>query len=253
MNAIGYIRVSTQEQARKGLSLDAQADRITDYCRAKGLTLLTLVREEGRSAKNITGRPELTALLEAVRSPGTRWEGERIHAIVVCRIDRMFRSAVDGLNTVELFKRRKVAFHSIDDAWDTTTPMGEAMLTIVLAFAQMERRVTSERISVTLRSQKAAKGGSPVSDHRKAMGGTDLGNPPLGLRLEGRKGHKRMVPDENELRVVRRIFELHDAGEGPTAIAQALYRENLNNRKGFPVHPRQVRRCLERAYLREYL
>src|SRR5689334_18214890 len=89
---LGYVRVSTTEQAREGVSLDAQEERIHAYCQMSNLNLLNIVREDGISAaKALASRPGGREIVAAVT-------GKRIQHIVALKLDRLFRDAVDALN-----------------------------------------------------------------------------------------------------------------------------------------------------------
>ncbi len=79
---------------------------------------------------------------------------ERIQAVVVYKIDRMFRSVRDALLTFDLFKEQNIEFHSVVEKWDTSTAMGEFAMNMLLSIAQLERRQTSERTRFTLREKK---------------------------------------------------------------------------------------------------
>ena len=120
MRAIGYIRCSTHEQADSGLGLDAQAERIRAYAALKGLDI-DIITDAGESGgKPLASRAGGQRLLAAVR------EG-KAKAIVLLKLDRGFRNAVDCLATVEQWERKGIALHIVDlggNAIDTTTAAG---------------------------------------------------------------------------------------------------------------------------------
>jgi DNA invertase Pin-like site-specific DNA recombinase len=97
--AVAYCRVSTEEQARGGVSLDAQAERLEAYCRSAGLHLVELVKEEGVSgAKRLDTRPGGKQLL-----PLVNWG--KVQHIVALKLDRLFRDAQDALYQMGRFRR----------------------------------------------------------------------------------------------------------------------------------------------------
>lgn len=159
MRALGYIRVSTAEQAACGHSLQAQAERIRAWCVARDLELVDVVADEGVSAaKPLSARKGGADLL-------ARMAAGDADVVVVVSIDRMFRDAQDGLNTL-LGQDGKggMALQSVTDPCDTTTAMGRFILTVWLARAQLEREQTCERnlaISRSLRAQGRPNGNTP--------------------------------------------------------------------------------------------
>ncbi len=106
--AIGYIRVSTEDQAREGVSLDVQAERIRAYCQAKGWTLTEIIRDEGRSARDLN-RPGIQRVLELAR----KRNGARVADVVVLKLDRLTRSVKDLGPLMDEFKRLRFGFTSI--------------------------------------------------------------------------------------------------------------------------------------------
>ena len=131
MKAIGYTRCSTQEQADSGLGLTAQTERIRGYCRMKDLALLDIIQDAGVSGgKPLADRDGGRELLRIIRKRQT-------DAVIMLKLDRMFRNAGDCLTTVERWEKAGVALHIVDlgnNAIDTTSAAGRFML-VVLAGA----------------------------------------------------------------------------------------------------------------------
>jgi len=159
MNLIGYIRVSTEEQARDGISLGQQAARLEAYCALHGHTLLRVVTDEGISASTpLAKREGGKDVLQALKSG-------QVGGVVVVRLDRLFRDALDGLaffrGTAE---RHGATVHSVSELIDTGTPAGKLALTIQLAAAQYERDLAVQRATEcngSLREQGRVYGGIP--------------------------------------------------------------------------------------------
>ena len=103
MKAIGYIRVSTEEQAATGISLDAQRAKIEAYATLKDLELVGIVEDAGKSAKDLK-RPGVQQVLDMARR-------KAVDAVIIIKLDRMFRCTVDALNTAQDFDRRGAALH----------------------------------------------------------------------------------------------------------------------------------------------
>ena len=146
MKAIGYIRVSTEEQAAHGISLDAQRAKIEAYALLKDLELVDIIEDAGKSAKDLK-RPGVQQVLEKARR-------KEIDAIIIVKLDRMFRCTVDALNTAQDFDRRGVALHSIHESLDTQSAMGKFFFTLTAALAEMERGLIGERTKTALARKK---------------------------------------------------------------------------------------------------
>lgn len=140
-----YIRVSTDEQAREGVSLEAQEGRLLAYAQSQGWTQIRLFREEGVSGKTLR-RPQLQMLLNAIAK-------EEITMVLVYKLDRLSRNQKDLLTLVEeIFEAKKVGLRSITEPFDTTTPFGKAMLGLLAVFAQLERETIVERTKMGKRA-----------------------------------------------------------------------------------------------------
>lgn len=136
-----YVRVSTGHQVDK-CSLPFQKKELQNYCEH----ILHAVPEEieifedaGRSAKN-TKRPAFERMMKKVRA------GELSH-VLVYKIDRISRNLVDFSIMYDDFKENKVTFISLNEQFDTSSALGEAVLKIILVFAELERKLTAERVS----------------------------------------------------------------------------------------------------------
>ena len=228
--AVGYVRVSTEEQAREGVSLDAQECRLRAYCTAAGLELVHLVREEGVSAsKPLAVRPGGAELLRLML------EHQAGH-VVALKLDRLFRDTADALAQTSAWDSTGTALHLVDmggQAINTASAMGRLFLTITAAFAELERNLIRERTSAAL-AHKRDKG-EPVS------------RAPRGCRNEG----KRLVPDAGSegLRLAARARVLRAQGLSLAAVARALEAEGFRPERGRRLYPETVRYILGNARL----
>jgi len=146
---IGYLRVSTEEQASSGLGLDAQRDTIQRCADAHGWDVIWHV-DEGLSAKSLD-RPQLQAALTRLHVLPKRRD---VDGIVVAKLDRLSRSVVDFAGVLELARARKWALVAIDLGVDTSTPTGELVANVMMSVAQWERRVIGERTSAAMQAAK---------------------------------------------------------------------------------------------------
>lgn len=203
-----YTRVSTDEQAREGLSLDEQKNRLESYFYAMGWNQsLRYFIDEGFSAKNIK-RPQLQALIEAVKD-------DQISKVIVTKLDRFSRKLQDLLILIELFQSHGVSFISISESFDTNTPSGRLTLQVLGAVAEFERERIRERVIDNM--------------FHAAKKGQWLTQPPFGYKLVD----KELVIDENEAKVVRRIFSLYlEDNLGFYAIAKLLNEEGVPSSTG---------------------
>jgi DNA invertase Pin-like site-specific DNA recombinase len=144
--AIGYLRVSTAEQAKHGYSLDAQRECIADEAVRRDWTV-DYVEDAGYSAKSLN-RPGLTHALDLLKR-------RQASVLVVCRYDRLTRDMGDWQDLLRLAKRQRWAIVALDFDIDTTTPMGEASANNIVNMAQLERRLIGDRTRVALANAKA--------------------------------------------------------------------------------------------------
>jgi len=203
-----YCRVSTDEQAREGMSLDEQQDRLKSYCKAMGWNETPIIFiEDGYSAKNLD-RPHLTRLLNQVR------KGE-ISKVLVTKLDRMSRRLRHLLEMIDLFEDHKVSFISISESFDTNTPSGRLTLQVLGAVAEFERERIRERVFENML--------------HGANHGKWLTQSPYGYNLI----NKELVINEDEAAVVRRAYELYlNQGMGFYAIAKTLNEEGIPSKQG---------------------
>lgn len=144
---IGYLRVSTEEQANSGLGLDAQRDTIQRYADAHGWDI-EWYEDAGLSAKSLD-RPQLQAALTRLHSKKRDVDG-----IVVAKLDRLSRSVVDFASVLERARARGWTLVAIDLGVDTSSPTGELVANLMMSVAQWERRVIGERTSAAMQAAK---------------------------------------------------------------------------------------------------
>ncbi len=206
-----YIRVSTQEQAQEGVSLEAQEERIAAYCTMRGLDAVAVIREEGISAgKPLATRPGGAELLGLVAAG-------KVQHVIALKLDRLFRDAEDALHETKAWDKAGVALHLVDmggQTIDTRSSMGRMILTMLAGFAEFERGVIRERTATALRHKKA---------HRQAYGPT-----PYGFRREGDALH----PDAAEQATLEDIRTWQGAGWSLRRIARELAARGIPTKRG---------------------
>ncbi|MCM3294141.1 recombinase family protein [Paenibacillus sp. MER 180] len=193
-----YIRVSTEEQAQHGYSIDAQKEKMIAYCKSQGWTEYKLYIDDGYTGTNMD-RPALNRLIRHV-------ENQKINLVVVYKLDRLSRKQRDVLYLLEeVFEKKNTGFKSATEPFETTTPFGKAMIGILAVFAQLERDMIVER-TTTGRRQRIRQG--------KWYGGRE----PLGYYWDKEKEQLIIVPDEAML--IKAIFDKYKNGDSRLSIAE---------------------------------
>jgi site-specific DNA recombinase len=147
MQVVGYARVSTEDQAREGVSLDTQQAKIEAYALVKDWRLVEVIRDEGASAKSLK-RPGLQRLLGLVKAG-------QVDVVMIAKLDRLSRRVRDVYDLVELFEQKRVALVSLQESLDATTATGRAMIGLLAVMSQLERELIGERTSDALQHLKA--------------------------------------------------------------------------------------------------
>ncbi len=207
MKAVGYIRVSTEEQAREGISLEVQEDKVKKYADLHNLDLVEVIRDEGKSGKDLNR--------EGIQKVITLCKDRSVDHLVVYKMDRLTRRTLDLLTLVEeVFKPNRVQFHSISEKVDTSTAQGKFFLTITGAMAQMERDLISERTREALQY--------------KISKGENVGSPPLGFLAED----KKLLRIDGEFKVVSYVKSLKRKKLSLRQIANRLNEQGVSTKRG---------------------
>lgn len=192
--ALGYVRVSTDEQASHGHGLDAQRAAIRTACELRGWDLLEVVGEEkGASAKTL----ERAGLQDTLR----RMDRGEADVLVVAKIDRLSRSLSQGSAVLERAALRGWSLVTLDFDLDNTTPVGEMVANQLLTAGRFERRMASLRTKEGLAAARAK-----------------------GVRL----GRPRTLSDAT----LRRIVKERAAGRSLGKIAAALTADGIPTARG---------------------
>lgn len=203
---VAYIRVSTDKQADKGVSLDAQRAKVEAYAALHDLTMVDVIVET-ESAKSLE-RPGLQRALGML--------GASADALLVVKLDRLTRSVRDLGHLVETyFASGAAALLSVAEHVDTRTASGRMVLNIMATISQWERETIGERTSVAMQ-------------HMRTRGEHTGGRAPYGHRVSADGVHLEADPAEQA--TIARASELHAQGLTLRAVAAALAAEGKLSR-----------------------
>ena len=205
LRAVGYVRVSTEDQAREGFSLSAQERAISDWCKAKRWNLVKVYKDEGISAYRNVERPAFNSLMKDIGA----WD-----VCVVWKLNRLHRTMRGFIQTALTLEEKGKDLASVTESIDTSSAIGKFVYHILGAISELESGQTSERVKFAF----AEKFESDTAWFTR---------PPLGYRLVD---HKLQVVLE-EAAIVKALFE-----KAPTMIVKELVRwahQNGIHGKGF--------------------
>jgi len=229
-NTVCYARVSTLEQAHRGVSLDAQVERLTSYCSAMGLNVIAVIREEGVSAgKPLNTRPGGIRLINLLK------DGQANH-VVALKLDRLFRSTEDALKMTTSWDSKGIALHLCDMGGtniNTQSSVGKIMITLLASFAEFERTLIAERTASALAHKKK---------NRQAYN-----HLPYGFQRDG----KLLVPNEAEQKVLKRIFAWRKEERSLYEIACELNDLGVPSKKGGKWHAATIAHIVNNDLYRE--
>jgi len=221
MKAIGYLRVSTQEQAREGVSLDMQRAKIAAWANLHDAELVDTFADEG-----VTGtRADRDGLRQAI-------EAARQHKcpLVVYSISRLSRSTRDMLTIADQLKRSGADLVSLTEKIDTTTAAGKMVFRMLAVLTEFERDQIAERTRHGM-AQKRAQG-------------FRVGSVPHGYQADD---EGRLVSVETEQKIIALVNELRDRGLSLRQISAELEKRGAFNRAGRPFNPKSIAAMLQAA------
>lgn len=220
VRAVGYVRVSTEEQATSGLSLSHQRTRIVAFAKASDFDLVEVIEEPGKSGKNLK-RPGMTRALELL-------EGGEVQALVVLSLDRLTRSVKDLGHLVEFFDRTGTALVSVQDSINTLTAAGRLVLNVLGSIAQWEREAIAERTAAAM----------AVKRHRGEKTG---GKVPFGYDADEAGRLSLNVREQEALNLIKR---LRKRGLSLRRIGESLVKAGFTPKLGGSWHPQVIRQII---------
>ena len=191
-----YTRVSTEDQAKEGFSLDAQLEKLKSYCNARDWEIAGEYIDDGYSGRYVK-RPAYNRMMEEIN----KWD-----AILVIKMDRIHRNSKNFMMMMEYLKKEEKEFVSMSESLDTSTAMGRFVMDIIQRIAQLESEQIGERVYVGM-EQKA-----------KTNGGVLGFNIPYGYDYSNGK----LTINNNESENVKNIFQNYLNGISMKKIAEEL-------------------------------
>ena len=227
--AVGYVRVSTSEQAVSGLSLAAQRRRIEAQAVVSDVDLIEILSDDGHSASTMN-RPAMTELVARV-------DGGLIDVIIVSKIDRLTRSVKDLCLLLERLDQARradgskgVDLISCAESLDTSTATGILVINIMASVSQWERQVIAERTRAALQELRAQ--------------GRSTGIPRFGYTVD-KNGHT--LEDAEEQQILARVTELRQEGDSWQAVARTLTGQGIRTRTGGAFSRQGIRQIAKKA------
>ncbi len=184
-----YIRVSGEEQKIKGLSLEAQQERLEAYAKERGWLITGVYIDAAKTArKNMHKRAEFQRMMEAVKR-------DEVDVLLFCRLDRWFRSVADYYKVMEILEAHNCNWVTSDEEYNTSTANGRLYINVKLSIAQNEADIGGERIEV-------------VFDSKIAHGTVVSGNCPFGYQVST---DKRLEINQEQADIVQDAFSHYES------------------------------------------
>lgn len=207
VNAGIYVRVSTERQAQEGYSISAQKSNLTKFANQQGWNIYDIYADEGISGKNIEDRPDVKRLILDIKA-------KKIDVVILYKFDRLTRDMSDTEDIIKLIQQYNIQVYTISGGTvDVSTATGRFMIRLNGAVAQLEREQTIERVKTAF-IQKVKEGKS-LCCYTPSYG------------YDRPKHQEIQTINEEEAKVVRRVFKMYNNGKTFTEIANILNAEEV--------------------------
>ncbi|AMN34086.1 TPA: recombinase family protein [Clostridium perfringens] len=213
-----YCRVSTDEQAEFGYSIDEQKRLLEEWCKANDYIIYKCYSDRGISGKNIKDRPALKELLSDAKAG-------KFDMVISWKINRVSRKLEDVLKIVNLLEKNNITFKSYSEPFETDTPAGRMQFQMMALIGEFERGTIAQNVKMGMIA--------------KAKSGNWCGGRVLGYDLvpnnspeEEKKGKNKLEINEKEAEIVRFIFNEYRKGKGYKAITNKMNKLGYKTKKG---------------------
>lgn len=212
LRAVGYTRVSTKEQAVDGYSLNAQREKIKQYCEMHNLELVNVYTDEGISGKDLDGRDGIKDLMNDAKE-------NHFDVVIIWKLSRISRRLIDTLSIIEDLNKENISLQSISEKLDLSTSSGTFLVQLMASINELERNTLRENV---------------VLGHKaKANDGEWNGGKVIGYdNVKGKHGKSKLVINEKEAAVIRYIYETYLNGHGYRYIANSLNHAGHKTKRG---------------------
>ena len=218
LRAALYTRVSTEEQAADGFSLDAQLNKLKSYCKLQGWEIAGVYCEQGQSGRDTKRRPQYQKMM----SESDSWD-----VVLVYKLDRIHRNSMNFARMLEELEKKGKEFCSVQDNFDTGTAMGRFVRDVTERIAQLESEQTGERVKQAMEFKKAAGG--------------IVSRLPFGYS----KNKNEAVVNDEEAYTIRAIYRMVDRGFSVDDIVKYLDKGEVPTSNGQRWHRSTVYRILK--------
>jgi len=209
-----YTRVSTEDQAKEGFSLDAQMERLRSYCEARGWKIAKEYVDDGYSGRRIK-RPAYQVMMSEIGE----WD-----ILLVLKMDRIHRNSRNFMEMMEELRNQNKEFVSMTESLDTSTAMGRFVMDIIQRIAQLESEQIGERVYAGM-EQKAQTPVERLDPERSPYLGFAH---PYGYDYR----NQELAINKEEADIVKTIFEQYIEGKGAGKIASYLNRISAPTKRG---------------------
>lgn len=203
-----YARVSTEDQAVRGYSIPDQLMKLRLYCKNRDMEIVEEYVDDGYSGRNVSRRPAYRKMMS--RDEMYRWD-----VVVVLKMDRIHRNAKNFMEMMDQLRKHDKDFLSVMDQINTSNAMGRFVMDTMQRIAQLESEQIGERTKMGMR-QKALKDDGIMGF-----------SPPFGYGIDDGK----LIVNDEELPIVRNIFEMYMSGMTLDDIADNLNDNSVTTRR----------------------
>jgi len=204
--AVIYTRVSTEDQAKEGFSLDAQLEKLKAYCKARDWDIVEEYVDDGFSGRNVK-RPAYNRMIENMEN----WD-----LLLVLKMDRIHRNSKNFMLMMEFLNKNQKEFVSMSESFDTSTAMGRFVMNIIQLIAQLESEQIGERVYIGMEQKARTNGGV-------------LGfNIPYGYDYTNGK----LEVNKEEADVIKDIYSYYKEGKTMGEIVKMLNSTKIPTKKG---------------------
>lgn len=204
---IGYVRVSSYVQMKKGNSIDLQMSKISDYCKLNDLCLLDVYKDDGKSGMSIGKRDGYKEMVKYIKE-------NKLKGIIVYSLSRLGRRLKDVIEFMDILKENNIEFVSVKENINNNDKIGSLIMNILGSINEFEVEVLRERVKDMKRNKK---------DNMEVYGR-------LGYGYD--KNGKKLIINEKEKNIIKRVKNLRSRGYSWRKISNRLNEDGIKSKEG---------------------